>query len=136
MAIKVLHSQYAQDTSFRQRFEREAAMGLKLSHKNIVKTYDLVIDGGNLALVMELAEGKPLSEMIGKETGPIPWERAWPMFEGVLAAVGYAHEQGVVHRDLKPENVIVSPEGHLHRTFPLRSNISAGTSSNAPTISY
>jgi hypothetical protein len=113
VAVKLLHAQYAQDTSFRDRFEREAAMGLKLDHPNIVKVHDLVIDGGSLALVMELAQGRPLSEIIGKETGPIPWERAWPMFKQLLDAVKYAHAHKVVHRDLKPENVILSPEGQL-----------------------
>jgi serine/threonine protein kinase len=113
VAIKVLHSQYAQDEAFRDRFEREASMGLKLDHPGIVKVHDLVIDGGNLALVMDLAEGRPLSEVIGKETGPIPWERAWPMFKQMLEAVAYAHEHNVVHRDIKPENVIVSPSGQL-----------------------
>jgi serine/threonine protein kinase len=113
VAIKVLHAQYAQDEVFRDRFEREASMGLKLDHPNIVKVHDLVIDGGNLALVMDLAAGRPLSEVIGHETGPIPWERAWPMFKQILAAVSYAHEHNVVHRDIKPENVIVSPKGKL-----------------------
>jgi serine/threonine protein kinase len=64
-------------------------------------------------LVMDLAEGRPLSEVIGQETGPIPWDRAWPMFKQMLDAVAYAHEHKVVHRDLKPENVILSPEGQL-----------------------
>jgi TPR repeat protein len=113
VAIKVLHAQYAQDEVFRDRFEREASMGLKLDHPGIIRVYDLVIDGGNLALVMDLAEGRPLSEVIGQETGPIPWERAWPMFKQMLDAVAYAHEHKVVHRDIKPENVIVSPKGKL-----------------------
>jgi serine/threonine protein kinase len=113
VAIKVLHAQYAQDEVFRDRFEREASMGLKLDHPGIIRVYDLVIDGGNLALVMDLAEGRPLSEVIGQETGPIPWERAWPMFKQMLDAVAYAHEHKVVHRDIKPENVIVSPSGQL-----------------------
>ena len=113
VAIKVLHAQYAQDEAFRDRFEREASMGLKLDHPGVVKVYDLVIDGGNLALVMDLAEGRPLSEVIGKETGPIPWERAKPMFKQMLDAVAYAHKHNVVHRDIKPENVIVSSSGQL-----------------------
>jgi serine/threonine protein kinase len=114
VAIKVLHAQYAQDEVFRDRFEREASLGLKLEHPGIVKVHDLVVgEGGTLAIAMELAEGRPLSEVIGQETGPIPWDRAWPMFKQMLDAVAYAHEHKVVHRDLKPENVILSPEGQL-----------------------
>jgi serine/threonine protein kinase len=89
-------------------------MGLKLVHPGIVKVYDLVVGtGGTLAIAMELAEGRPLSDVIGMETGPIPWERAWPMFRQMLEAVSYAHEHNVVHRDIKPENVIVSSSGQL-----------------------
>jgi serine/threonine protein kinase len=113
VAIKVLHAQYAQDEAYRDRFEREAGMGIKLNYPGIVKVYDLVIDGGNLALVMELAEGRPLSEVIGQETGPIPWEQAWPMFKQMLDAVAYAHDHKVVHRDIKPENVVVSTDNRL-----------------------
>jgi serine/threonine protein kinase len=114
VAIKVLHAQYAQDEVFRDRFEREASLGLKLEHPGIVKVHDLVVgEGGTLAIAMELAEGRPLSEVIGQETGPIPWDRAWPLFKQLLNAVDYAHAQGVVHRDLKPENVILSSDNRL-----------------------
>jgi serine/threonine protein kinase len=114
LALKVLHAQYAQNPLFQERFEREASMGLKLKHPGIVKVLDLVVaEGGRLAIAMDLAEGRALSEVIGKEMGPIPWEQAWPLFEQLLAAVGYAHTQGVVHRDLKPENVVVSADNQL-----------------------
>jgi formylglycine-generating enzyme required for sulfatase activity/tRNA A-37 threonylcarbamoyl transferase component Bud32 len=114
VAIKVLHAQYAQNPLFQERFEREASLGLKLNHPGIVNVHDLVVaEGGRLAFAMELAEGRPLSEVIGQETGPIPWEQAWPMFKQLLDAVNYAHTQGVVHRDLKPENVVVSADNQL-----------------------
>jgi len=113
VAIKVMHAQYARNEDFQNRFEREASLGLKLDHPGVIKVYDLVVDGGNLALVMELVEGRPLSEVIGNETGPIPWSRARPMFAQLLAAVGHAHSHGVVHRDLKPENVMVTTGGVL-----------------------
>ena len=70
-----------------------------------------MVDGDDLALVMELVEGRPLSEVIGEAAGPVPWERAWPLFEPLLGAVGHAHEHGVVHRDLKPENVVLDAAG-------------------------
>ena len=113
VAIKVMHAQYSQNAEFQSRFEREASLGIKLQHSGIVRVHELIEDGGNLALVMDLAEGRPLSDIIGKETGPIPWEQAWPMFNQLLEAVAYAHAHHVVHRDLKPENVIVGSEGQL-----------------------
>ena len=113
VAIKVMHPHIARNESFAERFEREAGLGLKLDHPGICKVHELIMDGGVLALVMEIVEGEPLSEIIGSKTGPIPWERAWPMFEQLLGAVAYMHGQGVIHRDIKPENVLVTEAGKL-----------------------
>ena len=113
VCVKAMHAQYARDPKYQARFEREAALGMDLDHPGIVKTYDLVTDAGALALVMELVQGRSLASIIGRETGPIPWARAWPMFSQLLDAVGYAHDHKVVHRDLKPDNVMVTPEGKL-----------------------
>jgi formylglycine-generating enzyme required for sulfatase activity len=113
VAIKVMHTQFARNPEFQARFEREASLGLKLDHPGIVKVHDLVVDAGTLALVMELVDGRSLADLIGKEVGPIPWARAWPMVLQLLNAVEYAHGQGVIHRDLKPANVMVGPVGNL-----------------------
>ena len=113
VCIKTMHSQFAESEDFKARFEREASLGMKLDHPNVVKVHDLVIDAGALAFVMEYIDGRSLAEMIGLETGPIPWSRAWPMFSQLLEAVGHAHGHGIIHRDLKPENVMVTPEGRL-----------------------
>ena len=113
VAIKVMHPHIARNESFAERFEREASLGLKLDHPGICRVHDLVVDGGVLALVMELVEGEPLSELIGTTTGPIPWGRAWPMLEQLLDSVTYLHAQGVLHRDIKPENILVGSGGQL-----------------------
>ena len=62
---------------------------------------------------MNYEKGRTLSEMIRTESGPIPWDRARPMFEELLEAVGYAHKHGVVHKDLNSKKVLVSPEGQV-----------------------
>jgi len=111
VAIKVMHPQYARNTEYRARFEREASLGLKLDHPGIVKVHDLVVDGGELALVMDHVDGWPMTDAIGEVVGPIPWPKAWALFEKLLDAVSYAHDQGVVHRDLKPDNVLLTPDG-------------------------
>lgn len=111
VAIKVMRPHIAAREEFRARFDREADLGLRLDHPNIVKAHDLVIDGPQMALVLEWIDGRPLSQMIGEETGPIPWDRARPLVAQLLDGVEHAHTAGVVHRDLKPENVMVTPTG-------------------------
>jgi serine/threonine protein kinase/formylglycine-generating enzyme required for sulfatase activity len=111
VAVKVIHPQFARNPDYRNRFEREAALGLMLDHPGIVKVHDLVVDAGNLALVMDFVDGRPLSESIGDASSPVPWDEAWPLVKKLLDAVGYAHDQGVVHRDLKPENILVTSDG-------------------------
>ncbi len=108
-----MHPQLAGNHAFRERFLREAHLGMRLVHPGIVTVHELIADGEVLAIVMELVEGRSLATIIGQETGPIPWVRARSMVDQLLAAVEYAHGQGVIHRDLKPDNVMVGSDGRL-----------------------
>ena len=111
VAIKVLHDIFSRREEMRKRFLNEARILHDLDHENIVKVRDFIEFGGRVALVMDYIEGKTLDHVIGRETGPIPHEKALPLFQQLLDAVGHAHSKGVVHRDLKPSNVIVSDDG-------------------------
>jgi serine/threonine protein kinase len=113
VAIKVLHQHLAKQPAIVNRFLSEAEALGQLSHPNIVRIFDFIRDGEQTALVMEWLEGRNLAEVIGKETGPIPWTRAKPWLEKLFDAVAYANEAGVIHRDLKPENVRVLPNDDL-----------------------
>ena len=109
VAVKVLDPLLARDAELVGRFADEARIQVQLRHENIVQVQNFSSDP--LAMVMKYVPGRSLSQVIGREVGPIPFERALPLMEQILAAVGYAHEQGIVHRDLKPSNVVVTPEG-------------------------
>jgi serine/threonine protein kinase len=108
VAIKLLHRQYSSKEEIRERFKNEARMMSALVHTNIVQFRHFLALPEGLALVMEYVEGRGLDRMIGEEFGPIPYEKALPIFKQVLQGVGYAHSKGVVHRDIKPSNIIVS----------------------------
>lgn len=104
-AVKVLHPELLADAKLRRRFDREAELAGTLKHPNIVGVVDVGEAEGMRYLVMELAVGEPLSELIAR--GPMPAERAVPILRQLCDALHHAHARGLVHRDFKPDNVIV-----------------------------
>jgi hypothetical protein len=105
-AMKVLHADTARDTEAVRRFRTEAQAVSRLSHPNIVQTFDFGQSEGALYLVMEYVRGEDLAAVVKRE-GPLPFEQAAPLFVQICSALTDAHEAGVIHRDLKPENIVV-----------------------------
>jgi serine/threonine-protein kinase len=112
VAIKMLHDRYANDTQFVERFRREATHAAGLSHPNVVSIFDRGEAGGSSFIVMEYVEGRTLKELIVTR-GPCPVPVAISYVRQVLAALRYAHRNGIVHRDIKPHNVLVDHEGRV-----------------------
>lgn len=112
VAVKILHERYANDDQFVERFRREATHAAGLSHPNIVSIYDRGIAGGSYYIVMEYIEGRTLKELIVTR-GPCPMAVAISYTRQILAALRYAHKNGIIHRDIKPHNVIVDREGRV-----------------------
>ncbi|MEU6985624.1 serine/threonine-protein kinase [Streptomyces sp. NPDC046324] len=110
VAIKVLKEELANDADIVMRFLRERSVLLRLTHPNIVRTRDLVVEGDVLALVMDLVEGPDLHRYI-RENGPLTPVAAALLTAQIADALAASHADGVVHRDLKPANVLLSEQG-------------------------
>ncbi|GAA5159757.1 Stk1 family PASTA domain-containing Ser/Thr kinase [Ornithinimicrobium tianjinense] len=121
VAIKILRTDLARDSSFLARFRREAQAAAGLSHPSIVGVFDSgeeSVPQAGLAplhvpyIVMEYVDGRTLREALNDSPGGVlaPDEAA-RITVAVLQAMEYAHERGLVHRDIKPANVMVTPSG-------------------------
>lgn len=114
VAIKVLKEELANDADVVMRFLRERSVLLRLTHPNIVRTRDLVVEGDLLALVMDLVEGPDLHHYL-RQNGPFSPVAASLLTAQIADALAASHADGVVHRDLKPANVLLKDDGdQLH----------------------
>ncbi len=110
VALKVLPADSAGDVERRARMLREARAAAAIRHRNVVTLFDIVSHHGDDILVMELVEGRTLSEALRKD-GPPSLETGLRWIEGVADALVAAHERGILHRDIKAANIMVTPEG-------------------------
>jgi eukaryotic-like serine/threonine-protein kinase len=115
VAVKVLRADLAEDDATRTRFRNEAIAAAKLSHPNIVSTYDTGDDDGVAYIVMELVEGPTLRHLIDAQGG-LPVLEVVRIGVQVADALDAAHRAGLVHRDVKPANVLVPPGGPVKVT--------------------
>ncbi|MET8143254.1 Stk1 family PASTA domain-containing Ser/Thr kinase [Sphaerisporangium sp. NPDC005288] len=126
VALKVMHPSLAEDPDFVRRFIGEAKSVASLSHPNVVHVFDQGTDAGNVYLSMEYVPGRTLRDVL-RRRGRLPAREALEILIPVLAALGAAHQAGMVHRDVKPENVLLTDDGRVKVVdFGLARAIEAG----------
>ncbi|MFM1983739.1 MAG: hypothetical protein RL723_174 [Actinomycetota bacterium] len=138
VALKVIHPHLANDSSFREKFIREARIAAKLSHPNLVNVFDQGEDGEIAFMAMEYVSGITLRDAL-KDFGALDARRALDLFEPMLSGLAAAHRAGILHRDLKPENVLLSDDGRIKLgDFGLARDIDNHTSTGSlvGTIAY
>ena len=115
VAVKVMRPDPDHEALFALRFRDEALNSAGLIHANIATLFDYGEDDGLAYLVMELVDGKPLSQLI-REKGPMPAPQVRSIVGQCALALGVAHEAKVVHRDVKPANILVREDGLVKLT--------------------
>jgi eukaryotic-like serine/threonine-protein kinase len=116
VAIKTLRADLARDQIFQARFRREAQSAASLNHPSIVAVYDTgedMVTGLPVPyIVMEYVDGRTVRDLLQEGHRLLP-ERSLEIIDGVLRALDYSHQAGIVHRDIKPGNVMVTRKGDV-----------------------
>jgi len=110
-ALKILSLNTTYNSTFIERFKREARNQAKLMHPNIVSVYGFVEEKDVLGIAMEYIEGDTLESII-HERGRIEFSYALELIGQILNGIEFAHQQGFIHRDLKPSNIILDLDGN------------------------
>ncbi len=116
VAIKTLRADLARDQTFQARFRREAQSAASLNNPSIVAVYDTGEDLSSGTpvpfIVMEFVDGRTVRDLLIEGHRLLP-ERTLEIVSGVLRALEYSHQAGIVHRDIKPGNVMVTRNGDI-----------------------
>src|SRR6266567_1404126 len=113
VAVKVIRPDLASHPEILRRFKQELILAREVTHRNVIRIFDLGQASGVRYITMEYVEGRDLRALL-HEKGKLTPEEAVPIIQQIAAALEAAHHAGVVHRDLKPQNVMVDKEGRVY----------------------
>jgi tetratricopeptide (TPR) repeat protein len=112
VALKVIRPQLASNPDVLARFKQELILARQVTHKNVIRIFDLGMAEGTKFITMEYVEGKDLKTLLNERTKFAPQEAADIMLQ-VCAGLNAAHQVDVIHRDLKPHNIMLDPQGRV-----------------------
>ncbi len=112
VALKVIRPELAGSAEILRRFRQELVLARKITHRNVVRIYDLGVADGVRFISMEYIEGRELADIL-RERQKLPPKEAAQIVLQVCHGLAAAHAEGVVHRDLKPQNVMIDKQGRV-----------------------
>ena len=112
VALKVIRPELARNPAIVDRFKQELRLSHKVTHRNVVRMYDLSEDSGMRFVTMEMVAGRDLRSIL-EERGKLPPDEAVDIFQQICIALRAAHSVGILHRDLKPQNVMREDDGRV-----------------------
>jgi serine/threonine protein kinase/Tfp pilus assembly protein PilF len=112
VALKIIRPELAEREEILARFKQELILARRITHKNVIRIFDLGEAEGLKFITMEFIEGKDLSSLI-KEKQRLSFEECADVMSQVCTALDAAHSEGVVHRDLKPQNIMIDKQGRV-----------------------
>jgi tetratricopeptide (TPR) repeat protein/predicted Ser/Thr protein kinase len=110
VALKVIRPELARNEQVLRRFKQELILARQITHRNIIRIFDLGTAEGMRFITMEFIEGEDLSSILARR-GKLPAHEAAQIVAQVARGLEAAHAEGVVHRDLKPQNIMIDAEG-------------------------
>lgn len=121
LVIKEIRDELATDADFVAMFIDEARLATRMSHPNVVHTFDVGAEGDRYYMVMEYLDGQPMSALLGRTKRQVPLATHLRILVGVLSGLHYAHElrdfdgkpMAVVHRDVSPQNTFICYDGQV-----------------------
>ncbi|MDQ6801434.1 MAG: protein kinase [Acidobacteriota bacterium] len=112
VALKVIRVDLLSHPEILERFKREIQLASNITHKNVLRVYDLGEAAGVKFLTMEYVDGHDLASLMRRE-GRLPLLRVIEIFRQICEGLQAAHDAGVIHRDLKPQNVLIDNRGRV-----------------------
>lgn len=112
VALKVIRPEMARNATIVDRFKQEIRLSHKVTHRNVVRMYDLSEDAGMRFITMELVAGRDLRSIL-EERGKLPPDESVDVLEQLCVALQATHTVGILHRDLKPQNIMREDNGRI-----------------------
>ena len=113
VALKLIRSEFAKNPEILRRFKQELILARQVTHKNVIRIYDLGQADGIKFITMDFVEGRDLRQLL-VEKSKFPPEQAARIMLQICRALDAAHTEGVIHRDLKPQNIMLDSGGRVY----------------------